>query len=518
MPRPHVNGAPVFQVGALDQGYWPDGVYTAPSDAAVAWDVAAQRSLGFNAQRHHMKVEPRRFYYHADRAGLLVWQDMPSPLCSYGGDEATFARVQRAFAAELGRLVAARANHPSIVQWDIFNEGCATQLNKTTWSAAWFEEVVAIARAPGDGRLIDVCSGCDDHGYGDLSDEHKYAHTADALTMLPYDASVAAAVVPRRGRRAHARGRRPRLGAGEQPGWAPSPVPGCEATAHWAGYAYSRSTRGARPTERAWLSELLGNIAGEVDGVATVTAGLNGSFSVDGDAASPRAPFAANASDSCADACARDDACVAWDFLADGARACRFFGTLLSFAPNDDAEGRAGGLEARGRERRRSTGATDIETGATFYTYDRRALNDQGLHRGGRGARAALIAAQRAGACLHGRDRACPRDRVRRLLHVRPPRAQVRTTRTARACTLSAGPASLTLARGASTLTCRHTGLRLQKDAGPASRVVRRPVPLTDVSGWGEIPPLCRHLLSPCPGTGTPPQAKSRWRWVGAFT
>ena len=171
---------------------------------------------------------------------------MPSPLCSYGGDEATFARMQRVFAAELGRLVAARANHPSIVQWDIFNEGCATQLNKTTWSAAWFDEVVAIARAPDDGRLVDVCSGCDDHGYGDLSDEHRYAHTAPALTMLPYDASAL---------------RPSYLGEvgglmlvadghdwepNEQPGWAPSPVPGCAATAHWAGYEYILS-RGATP-------------------------------------------------------------------------------------------------------------------------------------------------------------------------------------------------------------------------------------------------------------------------------
>ena len=127
----------------------------------------------------------------------------------------------------------------------------------------------------------------------------------------------------------------------------------------------------------ARMSELLGNIAGEVDGVATVTAGLNGSFSVDGDAASTPAPFAANASDACADACARDDACVAWDFLALGERACRFFGTLLGFAASDDAEARAGhkGFKRAGVSAAIYTGATDIETECDgFYTYDRRAL------------------------------------------------------------------------------------------------------------------------------------------------
>ena len=160
---------------------------------------------------------------------------------------------------------------------------------------------------------------------------------------------------------------------GEQPGWAPSPVPGCAATAHWAGYAYFNAS--APMTAR--MSELLGNIAGEVDGVATVTAGLNGSFSVDGDAASTPAPFAANASDACAAACARDDACVAWDFLALGERACRFFGTLLGFAASDDAEARAGhkGFKRAGVSAAIYTGATDIETECDgFYTYDRRAL------------------------------------------------------------------------------------------------------------------------------------------------
>ena len=79
IPRPLLNGAFVFQFGALDQGFWPDGLHAAPSDAALRADLEYQKALGFNAQRHHVKVDSRRFYYHADLLGLLIWQDMPAP-------------------------------------------------------------------------------------------------------------------------------------------------------------------------------------------------------------------------------------------------------------------------------------------------------------------------------------------------------------------------------------------------------------------------------------------------------
>ena len=101
--------------GALDQGFWPDGVYSAPSDAALRDDLLLQKALGFNAQRHHVKVESRRFYYHADKIGLLIWQDMPAPECS-PNDNATYAQVQDIYASELSRLVVARRHHPSIIQ------------------------------------------------------------------------------------------------------------------------------------------------------------------------------------------------------------------------------------------------------------------------------------------------------------------------------------------------------------------------------------------------------------------
>ncbi len=76
--RPMLNGQFVFQTGTLDQGFWPDGVYTAPTDAALAFDLQKHKDLGFNMVRKHIKVEPQRWFYHADRLGLLVWQDVPS--------------------------------------------------------------------------------------------------------------------------------------------------------------------------------------------------------------------------------------------------------------------------------------------------------------------------------------------------------------------------------------------------------------------------------------------------------
>ena len=76
--RLFLNGEPLFQLGLLDQGWWPDGLYTAPTDAALAFDIEATRRMGFNLIRKHVKVEPARWYWHADRIGVLVWQDMPS--------------------------------------------------------------------------------------------------------------------------------------------------------------------------------------------------------------------------------------------------------------------------------------------------------------------------------------------------------------------------------------------------------------------------------------------------------
>ncbi len=111
-----LNGEPLFQYGLLDQGWWPDGLYTAPTDEALRFDVEKTKELGFNLIRKHVKVEPARWYYHCDRVGILVWQDMPS--ANNEGVEA-----EEEFASELRAVVSALRNHPSIVMWVPFNEG-----------------------------------------------------------------------------------------------------------------------------------------------------------------------------------------------------------------------------------------------------------------------------------------------------------------------------------------------------------------------------------------------------------
>jgi hypothetical protein len=153
-----LNGRPLFQFGLLDQGWWPDGLYTAPTDAALASDIEVTKRLGFNTIRKHVKVEPARWYYHADRLGVLVWQDMPS------GDNETPAS-QAAFAGELERVVSALANHPSIVMWVPFNEG---------WGQHATAATVGAVHALDPTRLVNNASGWTDEGVGDVHDVHHY--------------------------------------------------------------------------------------------------------------------------------------------------------------------------------------------------------------------------------------------------------------------------------------------------------------------------------------------------------
>ncbi|HET8558966.1 MAG TPA: PA14 domain-containing protein, partial [Marmoricola sp.] len=109
-----LNGKPVFQIGPLDQGFWPDGIYTAPTDEALKHDLVETKRLGFNAVRKHVKVESDRWYHHADKLGLLVWQDMPS--AARAGDKTQFE-------AELKAMVDQHRGSPSIIMWVPFNEG-----------------------------------------------------------------------------------------------------------------------------------------------------------------------------------------------------------------------------------------------------------------------------------------------------------------------------------------------------------------------------------------------------------
>jgi hypothetical protein len=156
--RLFLDNEPLFQFGPLDQGWWPDGLYTAPTDSALQFDVEATRGMGFNMARKHVKVEPDRWYYHADRLGLLVWQDMPS------GDNES-AEAQQEFADELRRVVDARYNHPSIVMWVPFNEGWGQ--HDTERYVEWLEQY-------DPSRLVNNASGWTDRGVGAVVDIHRY--------------------------------------------------------------------------------------------------------------------------------------------------------------------------------------------------------------------------------------------------------------------------------------------------------------------------------------------------------
>ncbi len=162
-----LNGRAVFQVGALDQGYWPDGIYTAPTDDALRSDVEAAKGFGFNLLRKHAKVEPERWYYWTDKLGVLVWQDMPQ--CFGAGPtrgESTLTDAAKAqWLAEWGRILAARASHPSIIVWTTFNEG---------WGQHDTADVVAFTRRADPSRLVNAASGWNDRGVGDVRDTHAY--------------------------------------------------------------------------------------------------------------------------------------------------------------------------------------------------------------------------------------------------------------------------------------------------------------------------------------------------------
>ena len=156
--RLFLNDRPLFEFGTLDQGWWPDGLYTAPTEDARRFDLLTLRRLGFNLIRKHVKVEPERWYFDCDSLGLLVWQDMPS------GDNDT-PEGKREFDDELGRVVTALRNHPSIVMWVPFNEGWGQ--HDTGRYVAWLKQF-------DPSRLVDDASGWTDRSVGDVMDVHDY--------------------------------------------------------------------------------------------------------------------------------------------------------------------------------------------------------------------------------------------------------------------------------------------------------------------------------------------------------
>ncbi len=164
--RLYLNNAPLFEFGPLDQGWWPDGLYTAPTDAALRSDIETIKALGMNMLRKHVKVEPERLYYWCDKLGLLVWQDMPSALFNRDAVAADALTARDAqFEAEWKAVMDARSNHPSIVMWVPFNEG---------WGQYDTERITARTKAYDPTRLVDNASGWTDKGVGDVSDVHSY--------------------------------------------------------------------------------------------------------------------------------------------------------------------------------------------------------------------------------------------------------------------------------------------------------------------------------------------------------
>jgi hypothetical protein len=161
--RIFINGKPVFNIGLLDQGFWPDGIYTAPTDEALRYDIETAKAMGFNMVRKHIKVEPARWYYWADKLGLMVWQDMPSSNSYLGRTPPPVDKA--AFELELGRMIRTLRNHPAIVLWVLFNEG---QGQFDT------ERLVDVVRKLDPSRLVNEASGGDIVGSGDLNDTHSY--------------------------------------------------------------------------------------------------------------------------------------------------------------------------------------------------------------------------------------------------------------------------------------------------------------------------------------------------------
>lgn len=153
-----LNGRPVFQVGPLDQGWWPDGLYTAPTDEALKFDVAMTKALGFNMTRKHIKVEPARWYWYADSIGLAVWQDMPS-----GWNDNAASR--RHFEKELRAMMDDLHNVPSIVAWVPFNE---------KWGQFDTPRIVGIVKQLDSSRIVNDASGWQHENVGEMIDVHRY--------------------------------------------------------------------------------------------------------------------------------------------------------------------------------------------------------------------------------------------------------------------------------------------------------------------------------------------------------
>jgi hypothetical protein len=180
-----LNGKPIFHSGLLDQGYWSDGLYTPPSDEAMAWEIKELKKLGFNMLRKHIKIEPLRWYYHCDRLGMLVWQDFVSgggpyrPLVTqalpfagvrlrddrYGIFARKSEEGRKAFEADAARTLSLLYNAVCIAVWVPFNEG---------WGQFDARRIAGKVREADPTRLVDHASGWHDQKSGDFKSRHIY--------------------------------------------------------------------------------------------------------------------------------------------------------------------------------------------------------------------------------------------------------------------------------------------------------------------------------------------------------
>ena len=181
VPRLMLNDKPLFQFGPLDQGWWPDGLYTAPTDEALAYDVVKTKELGYNMIRKHVKVEPARWYYHCDREGILVWQDMPSgdmgnkwEMHTYNGgtDKNRTQESKDNFSKEWKEIMDFCMSSPSVVVWVPFNEA---------WGQFDTERIVNWTMEYDPSRLVNPASGGNHRPCGHMLDLHNYPGPAMKL-------------------------------------------------------------------------------------------------------------------------------------------------------------------------------------------------------------------------------------------------------------------------------------------------------------------------------------------------
>jgi hypothetical protein len=167
-----LNNEFVYQNGPLDQGFWPDGIYTPPTENAMVYDLRMTKKMGFNMLRKHVKVENRLFYYWCDKLGILVWQDMPSGDKYISGNMPDITRSKESsdeYEIELKRMIDTKYNHPSIIMWVPFNEG---------WGQFDTERITKLIAAYDKTRLVNSSSGWTDRGTGNISDIHHYPEPA----------------------------------------------------------------------------------------------------------------------------------------------------------------------------------------------------------------------------------------------------------------------------------------------------------------------------------------------------